>query len=925
MAGVVNGTCTPSGMSGTDGGSAALPSGMVLGTLQGRIQLRPHIPASGSMTSHDEPTQPALPRTPSWSSTQPTLPGAGPGTGSGAAPRSQAGIEQSTAATIAAGSSSGALLTGNSWSGNQPDVLTGQLWGDFLVGPLLGRGGMGAVYRGRQQSLDRDVAIKVLPPHLSDNEGFRSRFQLEAKAVASLDSPHIIKVYGAGEAGGHNYFAMEYVEGDDLSVTVRKGGKPSQRNALEWVLQAARGLQAAGELGIVHRDIKPANMMLTRKGVVKLMDFGLVRSTKEAHGLTMTGTVMGTVSYFSPEQGRGERCDSRTDLYALGVVFYEFLTGRLPFTGEDPTSIIYQHIHVAPTPPREVDPGIPEDFQAVCLKCLQKNAEDRYQLAGELVADLERLGRGDHPDINAAELQRLRHGTTLYIPGKRRSNHRGMTPWIVTAVAIACVGAAAVWLVKPASAAAPSATDPALVSAFPTANPPAKTPVTTTSVANPPLIAPTPAPAIVAVAPITISAPSTWTPKVQEMVAANRFAEARALVAAHADEPGVANLSRAIDQAEGVTSLNRARVALQTGDLSAAATHIEAARTMLGAGSTETIDLAQEVERRSTMVRVLLAEAKTHAVAGRIAEAQVAVTKARKESPTFANLAETEALVQREADRLAQGLAARDAARAAGEQALAAVDLDRADASFAEALRIDATDSGALSGQRASAAKRAALTELAQQVTVAVKAEDLAGARAALKSLTTQAPSLALTTAAQKQVTALAGQIAAAEVAIKAKEAQGVAAAAALLARTRDLKITVAQLDRELAEFLVEAGSDRPERTEIEAEIDTRRQRDSVIARLAQLDAAVLGSKREVVSSIVADHELAGSFSDLGGQDGLVFASQVTEFKRQGDHAKAVVHLRTAMTSFPETTLIYTYDLVRKPDGWIVTAGHRAE
>ena len=896
---------------------------MALGTLRERIQLRPHTSALGSMTSHDEPTQPALPRTPSWSSTQPTLPGAGPGTGSGAAPRSRAGIDQSTAATVAASGST----TGNNWTGNQPDVLTGQVWGDFLVGPLLGRGGMGAVYRGRQQSLDRDVAIKVLPPHLSDNEGFRSRFQLEAKAVASLDSPHIIKVYGAGEAGGHNYFAMEYVEGDDLSVTVRKGGKPTQRNALEWVLQAARGLQAAGELGIVHRDIKPANMMLTRKGVVKLMDFGLVRSTKEAHGLTMTGTVMGTVSYFSPEQGRGERCDSRTDLYALGVVFYEFLTGRLPFTGEDPTSIIYQHIHVAPTPPREVDPGIPEDFQAVCLKCLQKNAEDRYQLASELVADLERLGRGDHPDINAAELQRLRHGTTLYVPGKRRGNHRRMTPWIVAAVAVACVGAAAVWLVKPASATATSTADPAFVSAYPAANTPAKTPVTTTPVAAPPLIAPTPAPAptMVAVAPITISAPSAWTPKVQEMVAANRFAEARALVAAHADEPGVANLSKAIDQAEGVTSLNRARAALQTGDLSAAATHIEAARTVLGAGSTETIDLAQEVERRSTAVRALLAEAKTQALAGRIAEAQVAVTKARKESPTFANLVETEALVQREADRLAQGLAARDAARAAGDQALAAMDLDRADASFTEALRIDATDSGALSGQRTSAAKRASLTELAHQVAVAVKAEDLAGARAALKTLTTQAPNLALTSTAQKQVTALADQIAAAEAAAQAKEAKRASAATALLTRTRDLKITVAQLDRELADFLVEAGSDRPERTGIEAEIDTRRQRDAVIARFAQLDAAVLANKREVVGSIVADHELAGSFSDLGGQDGLVFASQMTEFKRQGDHAQAVVHLRTAMTSFPEATLIFTYDLVRKPDGWIVTAGHRAE
>ena len=889
------------------------------------------------MTSPDEPTQPALPRTPSWSSTQPTLPGSGPGTGSGAAPRTQAGYEPGTAATIPA--------TGQGWSGNAPDVLTGQVWGDFLVGPLLGRGGMGAVYRGRQQSLDRDVAIKVLPPHLSDNEGFRSRFQLEAKAVASLDSPHIIKVYGAGEAGGHNYFAMEYVEGDDLAVTVRKGGKPSQRSTLDWVLQAARGLQAAGELGIVHRDIKPANMMLTRKGVVKLMDFGLVRSTKEAHGLTMTGTVMGTVSYFSPEQGRGERCDSRTDLYALGVVFYEFLTGRLPFTGEDPTSIIYQHIHVSPTPPREVDPGIPEDFQAVCLKCLQKNAEDRYQNAGELVADLERLGRGDHPDITAAELERLRHGTTLYVPGKGRSHQRGMTPWVIAAVVVACVGAAAVWLVKPPSSSAsslattgPATTTPGVTTAVPTnttqivtsqpsSMPPLISPPATSVPISAPISAPisTPIAVPVAVLPIAIPVNSTWAPKVQELVAANHFTEARALVAAHADDPSAANLTKAIDQAEGVTSLNRARAALQTGDLTTAATHVEAARAVLSAGSTETIELAQEVERRSSHVRALLAEAKVHASAGRIAEAQGAVTKARNESPSFPTLAETEALVQREADRLTQALAARDAARLSGEQALAAIDLDRADASFAEALRIDPTDNAALSGQRAAATKRASLNELAQHVTEAVKTEDLAAARVALEALTTQAPKLELTTIAKKQVTALADQIAAAKAAAEAKEMRRVAAAATLLERTHDMKVSVAQLDHELADFLVEAGANRPERSGIETEIENRRQRDAFVARLVQLDSAVLASKRDIVTTIVADSELATSFANLGGQDGLVFASQLTEFKRQGDHAKAVVHLRTALTSFPETTLIYTYDLVRKPDGWIVAAGHRAE
>jgi serine/threonine-protein kinase len=192
-----------------------------------------------------------------------------------------------------------------------------QVWGDFELGALLGRGGMGAVYRGRQISLDRPVAIKVLPSHLSENENFRQRFQLEAKAVAQISSPHVVGVYFAGQHDGHHYFAMEFVEGKDLGVRLRDGYKPTHREALDLVTQAARGLAAAGELGIVHRDIKPGNMMVTNKGLVKLMDFGLVRMARsEDTGLTMAGTVMGTVSYFSPEQGRGERCDCRTDIYA---------------------------------------------------------------------------------------------------------------------------------------------------------------------------------------------------------------------------------------------------------------------------------------------------------------------------------------------------------------------------------------------------------------------------------------------------------------------------------------------------------------------------------------------------------------------------------------------------------------------------------
>lgn len=294
----------------------------------------------------------------------------------------------------------------------------GEIWGDFHFDRLLGRGGMGAVYLGRQISLDRQVAIKVLPSHLSANEQFRERFQLEAKAVAKMSSPHVVQVFAAGIFKGHHYFAMEYVEGEDLSRKLRTGLKPSYRQALDLVTQAARGLAAAGEHGIVHRDIKPGNMMIDRKGTLKLMDFGLVRLASAGHSLTMAGTVMGTVSYFSPEQGRGEACDQRTDLYALGVVFYELLTGRLPFTGENATSVIYQHIHTSPRLPRELDPNIPEDYQAVVLKCLQKVATDRYADAAEMIADLERLAAGQPPAVALARPDLLVSGATIVGSGR---------------------------------------------------------------------------------------------------------------------------------------------------------------------------------------------------------------------------------------------------------------------------------------------------------------------------------------------------------------------------------------------------------------------------------------------------------------------------------------------------------------------------
>jgi serine/threonine-protein kinase len=309
-----------------------------------------------------------------------------------------------TAPTIVAGSGMSATAATALDLGDGPrpqraatNSHEGAVWGDFQIGRLLGRGGMGAVYAGRQMSLDRPVAIKVLIGHLSDNEDFRKRFLLEARAAARINSPHVVQVYYAGTHELVDFFAMEFVEGTDLARRLKDGWRPTPIECLQLMIQATRSLVALGEHKIVHRDIKPANFMFTTSGVVKLMDFGLVKMASEAHGLTQTGTVMGTVNYFSPEQGRGEVCDQRTDIYALGVMFYELLTGKLPFTGGDATSVIYQHIHADPKPPKVHNPNVSEPYQSVVLKCLAKDAGDRYQTAKDLLDDLERMQRGEMP------------------------------------------------------------------------------------------------------------------------------------------------------------------------------------------------------------------------------------------------------------------------------------------------------------------------------------------------------------------------------------------------------------------------------------------------------------------------------------------------------------------------------------------------
>lgn len=316
--------------------------------------------------------------------------------------------------------------------------ITGQVFGDYEIGAILGEGGMGTIYRARQRSLRRRVAVKTLATQYAQDPVQRARFEIEARAASIIHSPHVVAVYAAGSHNDVAYFVMEYVEGSDLGQLLKaeSGRGLGAEASARYVLQAARGLAAAGRHHIVHRDIKPSNLLLTRDDVLKIADFGISRIAGEHH-LTRTGAAIGTPSYVSPEQGRGEPTDARSDLYSLGVVFYECLTGRKPFEGDSPDAVIYQHNYAEPRLPRELDPTIPEHWQAVALKLLQKDPAKRYQNADELVGDLESLSAGD---LSITALFSARYGTGAEEAMRR---HLGRSRrWVAPLVAAALVLAA---------------------------------------------------------------------------------------------------------------------------------------------------------------------------------------------------------------------------------------------------------------------------------------------------------------------------------------------------------------------------------------------------------------------------------------------------------------------------------------------------
>ncbi|MCE9581044.1 MAG: protein kinase [Planctomycetes bacterium] len=275
---------------------------------------------------------------------------------------------------------------------SEEDLLKpGETVGSYKVVARIGRGGMGEVYRADDPSLERSVALKVMSASLAQDRTYADRFRTEARSAASLVHPNVVNVFGFGEVRGLPYIAMEFIDGESLQQKLVREKKIGLRQAVVWMTEAARGLEAAAKRGVVHRDIKPHNLLIDREGQLKIADFGLAKKVDREVALTQAGVALGTPLYMSPEQGRGDPVDWRSDTYSLGATFYHAIAGKAPFEADSALAVLTKHATAALTPLNSVRTDVPPALSAIFSKMLSKAASDRHASHGALVADLERV------------------------------------------------------------------------------------------------------------------------------------------------------------------------------------------------------------------------------------------------------------------------------------------------------------------------------------------------------------------------------------------------------------------------------------------------------------------------------------------------------------------------------------------------------
>jgi len=302
---------------------------------------------------------------------------------------------------------SGVLVTHGYLTPKQVDRIKSRLEADkplrqipgFQMLGKIGSGAMATVYKAKQLSLDRIVAIKIMPRHLSHDKEFVERFYKEGRAAAQLNHNNIVQAIDVGEAGGYHYFVMEYVEGESIHEQMARGKKFAEKEALNIVIQTGRALAHAHERGFIHRDVKPKNIMLASGGIVKLADLGLAREIADLRAAASeAGRAYGTPYYIAPEQIRGERdLDARIDIYSLGATTYHMLTGRVPFEGPNPSAIMHKHLKQQLIPPDHINTNISAGTAEVIEMMMAKNRDDRYKNAKDMLVDLECVAKGESP------------------------------------------------------------------------------------------------------------------------------------------------------------------------------------------------------------------------------------------------------------------------------------------------------------------------------------------------------------------------------------------------------------------------------------------------------------------------------------------------------------------------------------------------